>query len=128
MIYAIRAVGTGFIKFGRVDHGLNLDRRLKGLQIGCPFALEVVVTGPGGKDEENKIHNYLIRAGLHHQGEWFKEGPAADDVISHMRVGLRGLLNPMPSSVIELRTINRHRRLGAALALSDKIIKDSEKP
>lgn len=124
MIYAVRAVGTGFIKFGRTGHQLEISRRLSALQIGCPFELVLVATCKGAKTEESSIHAYLIQAGVHHRGEWFKEGEAVEQVLKHMGVGENRLPNMPPANVLELRRRHRHRRLGVVLDYAEKVKKE----
>lgn len=85
MIYAIRAVDTGFVKFGKAK---NPARRLLILQTGSPhkLALEAVVDWKDA--EEGGIHAYLMAKGDHHQGEWFKNSPNVLDIIEAMQKGL----------------------------------------
>jgi hypothetical protein len=84
VIYAIRAVGTKYIKFGLVNE-TNVGRRLSTLQIGCPFELEILAIGAGGLDEEREIHRILTDAGKHHRGEWFTESEETDRFIEWIK-------------------------------------------
>ena len=87
MIYAIRAEGTQFIKFGYVkdEDKKGVAKRISLLQTGSPYKLKAIAWAPGGIDEERKIHYRLKRAGLFARGEWFKDGKEAQQVIWEMR-------------------------------------------
>ena len=63
-LYIIRA--GGFIKIG---HTIDLKRRLKAIQIGCPYELEVLYYGTGEGEREHELHE--AAAQWHHRGEWF---------------------------------------------------------
>jgi hypothetical protein len=84
VIYAIRAVGTGKIKFGFTED-VTINRRLSSLQIGCPVDLEVVVFAPGSPADEYAIHARLVGAGKHARGEWFNESPDTDAVVAELK-------------------------------------------
>lgn len=111
MIYAIRAVGTDHIKFGRAKDVLI---RLSNLQIGCPIELQLEAWCDGGKVEEAWIHWQLYQAGLHHRGEWFKDGPKAQEIIGAMRTN-RLKAEGAPSNVVIIDGMARNRRLAAIL-------------
>lgn len=80
MIYAIEAVGSGFVKFGFA--GKDAGDRLRAMQTGCPHELAVRATAEWPDSVEFRIHQYL--ADVHHRGEWFRIGPEADAVIQAM--------------------------------------------
>lgn len=80
MIYAVRAVGTDFIKIGRTGE-LNARDRLHMLQTGCPFELELIAVGEGGRVEEQRLHLSLRAARAHHMREWFKDCEAVQKAI-----------------------------------------------
>ena len=86
MLYAIRAVGTEFIKFGRAK---NIGRRLKGMDTGCPHELEVLVVADWPDGQEKAIHLYL--ADRWHRLEWFKDGDRPQQVIAWMADKQKGL-------------------------------------
>lgn len=67
MIYAIRAVGTEFIKFGRAE---DVQERLRQHQCSNPHKLELIVAGDWPDEEERKILDYLNPVRV--RGEWFK--------------------------------------------------------
>lgn len=112
MIYAIRAVGTQYIKFGFTDYGIK--KRLETLQIGCPLDLEVLATCYGKRNVETWIHWMLHKAGAHHRGEWFKECKDTAAVIELMKAD--SWLKTDPAKVTAPVEVRRHR-LGRALAL-----------
>lgn len=84
VIYAIRAVGTEYIKFGYTD-GKTYKRRVETLQTGCPYDLEELAMCEGDYREERAIHNRLCAAGAHHRGEWFKDCEEARKIIAEMQ-------------------------------------------
>jgi hypothetical protein len=108
VIYAIRAVGTGKIKFGFTED-VTINRRLSSLQIGCPVDLEVVVFVPGSPEDEYAIHLELM--GSHSRGEWFAEGPETDAVIRR----LKAKANPLEHDQ------SAKGRLGRALSIKRAI-------
>lgn len=71
MIYAIEAVGTGFIKFGRAT---SVGKRLKELEVGCPHELHILAIAEWPDHTEPGIHRFLQAS--HERGEWFR---ASDD-------------------------------------------------
>lgn len=70
MIYAIQAMGTPYIKFGHSTEA-NVNDRLGMLQTGCPFELDLLAVGIGGREEEQRIHLALKAAKRHYSREWF---------------------------------------------------------
>jgi hypothetical protein len=84
VIYAIRAVGTEYIKFGYTAPEL-LRVRLGTLQIGCPFELEMVAYGPGDLTEEQRVHVHLTAAGRHFRGEWFISSPETQEIVDRLK-------------------------------------------
>jgi hypothetical protein len=80
MIYAIRAVGTNLIKFGKAK---NPESRIAVLQTGCPVDLALIAIAEWPDKEEGKIHIYL--AGDHARGEWFRDGDRAQRLLDCMR-------------------------------------------
>ena len=79
MIYAVEALGTGFVKFGVA---VDVRKRIEMLQIGCPFELLVLATCVGGQKEEREIHAKLSSS--KHRGEWFRLDEQANSVIADM--------------------------------------------
>jgi hypothetical protein len=115
VIYAIRAVGTEYVKFG-VTGREDAHRRLKMLQTGSPFELEIVATCEGGALVESYIHERLINAEAHHRGEWFRTTRETDKVIAEMKAGT--LCAPKSLSDSDPFT---HRRLGRMLKHLDQM-------
>lgn len=68
---------TGWIYFVEFHHGgpvkigyaSNMDKRLAGLQVSCPYELNVLHAAPGGHECERAIHLYLEKFSV--RGEWF---------------------------------------------------------
>ncbi|WP_423778692.1 GIY-YIG nuclease family protein, partial [Campylobacter jejuni] len=54
IIYLINAKGTTKYKIGFSE--INVLQRLKGLQTGSPFELELIAQQPGTKETERKLH------------------------------------------------------------------------
>lgn len=80
MIYAIRCVGTPYIKFGYTrDH--SIKSRLDTMQTGNPHDLQPLAFGPGDTKLEQLIHMRLKRANAHHRGEWFVDCAEAQAVM-----------------------------------------------
>ena len=83
MIYAIEALGSGFVKFGYSGAGVN--ERLNTMQTGCPYELVVRAVAEWPSDTEFAIHLHLSEE--HERGEWFRLGPKAQAVIEAMNLG-----------------------------------------
>jgi hypothetical protein len=86
MIYAVRAVGTEFIKFGRAN---NLARRLKELETGCPYELDVLAVADWPDGQESAIHSYLSETRV--KLEWFMDSARAQEVIGFLNDKEHGL-------------------------------------
>lgn len=84
MIYAIRAVGTDYIKFGYSTKGDAAERAAE-MQTGCPFELLPVAWCQGDRSDEHRIHMRLRLAGAHARGEWFVSCPETDKVLWEIR-------------------------------------------
>lgn len=120
MIYAIRAVGTEFVKFGRTD-GLSPKKRLDTMQTGCPYPLELLAVCEGDKATEAFIHMMLRKAGALHRGEWFKWGVDAEAIVGMMKDGSLKIAEAEIAPNAYLRA-PRHKRLGAALELNERLM------
>ena len=90
MIYAIRAVGTEYVKIGISNTSSGADR-ITALQISCPFELSFVAQAEWPDGQERCIHVHLKRTGCHVRGEWFRETGETLLVLEYMRNGKRGL-------------------------------------
>lgn len=89
MIYAIEAIGSGFIKFGKAK---SVGRRLGELDTSCPHELTILAVAdwPDWPDgAETAIHKYLEP--MHAKGEWFKDSQITREVIAWMVNGAAGL-------------------------------------
>ena len=112
MIYAIRAVGTPFVKLG-VSVGIGHKmQRIATLQTGCPFELVLIAQADWPNIEERRIHSRLKRLGLHARGEWFKDEGETNVIIDLLRDGRIGL-----DAWHHRITITPNPRLARALAL-----------
>lgn len=115
MIYAIRAVGTDYIKFGTA---LDVQERLRGLQTGCPLPLELIAACEGDQKTEAWIHWRLVQAKAHHMGEWFKDCAEAKKIIFEM---LADDVKPegVPSDKLTIQRM-RNKRLGKVLDFAQR--------
>lgn len=86
MIYAIEAVGSGFIKFGRAT---SVGKRLKELDTGCPHELNILAVANWPDAMEGAIHRYLQDS--LEKLEWFRDGPEAQRVLECMKDTTAGL-------------------------------------
>ena len=86
MIYAIEAVGSGFIKFGRAK---SVGRRLKELECACPHDLHIVAVADWPDGAETALHLHLRP--VHERGEWFKDSDLTREVLAWMLNGQAGL-------------------------------------
>ena len=86
MIYAIRAVGTKFVKIGRAG---SVGKRLKELDTGCPHELHIEAVADWPDGQETAIHAYLARHS--EKLEWFRDGDSTATVIAWMLEGESGL-------------------------------------
>jgi hypothetical protein len=109
MIYAIRAVGTEYVKIGYTT-GNTLGRRLEGLQTACPYPLEVLATCPGDHKAERSIHLRLFSAKAHHRGEWFRDCEAVRKIIEEMKADAV-VKDESPSDVLKIWNCAVKRRL-----------------
>lgn len=76
MIYAIRAVGTSFVKIGRAA---NVGRRMQELETGCPHELHLEASAPWPDGQETAIHAYLRPHCEKY--EWFRDSDATARVL-----------------------------------------------
>lgn len=86
MIYAIEAVGTGFIKIGKAG---RVGKRLRELECACPHELAILAVADWPDGSEPAIHLYLRSEW--ERGEWFRDGPKIKEVLSWMVNGQAGL-------------------------------------
>lgn len=86
MIYAIHAIGTEYIKFGKAA---SVGKRLRDLSICNPLELEIVAIADWPDEAERSIHKALEQH--NHRGEWFKDSEDTKTVIELMTKKGRGL-------------------------------------
>jgi hypothetical protein len=114
MIYAIRALGTNYIKFGYTN---NVAKRLSTMQTGCPVDLMLLASCSGDRKTEAWLHLRLLRAKAFQRGEWFNDCEEARQIIEEMK---QHALKPELVSSADMALTQRHHRLGAVLALSQR--------
>jgi hypothetical protein len=83
-LYIVQSRITGALKIGRSD---NPPRRLRQLQVGCPYTLRLILRGENLGREEHRVHD-AMRAHRTRwaEGEWFHESGIGDipiDVWGH---------------------------------------------
>jgi hypothetical protein len=86
MIYAIEAVGSGFIKFGRAK---SVGKRLKELETACPYELNILAVVDWPDSAESAVHCYL--APESQRAEWFRDSPIVREMLTWMADGPKGL-------------------------------------
>lgn len=103
MIYAIRAVGTEFIKFGKSK---NVGRRLINLECTCPLELEIMAIANWPDEAEKTVHKVLEQ--YWHKGEWFIDSDTTKLVIKCM----------LKNKLEQLRAMVKNERETSALLAS----------
>lgn len=68
-VYFIHAVGTPFTKVG---WSIKSDFRVRQLQTGCPYELELLRETPCQFEDERELHSILTALGRHERLEWFR--------------------------------------------------------
>jgi hypothetical protein len=70
LVYFIRLGETSLVKVGMTG---NIDQRIRTLQCGSPFELNIEYTIQTGQPRlmESMMHRTLTKMGLHVRGEWF---------------------------------------------------------
>ena len=86
MIYAIRAVGTEFVKIGVAK---SVGNRLEQIETHCPHELHIEAVADWPHEQEAAIHLYLSKS--NQKREWFKDGERTAQVIAWMQGKDRGL-------------------------------------
>jgi hypothetical protein len=80
LIYAIRAIGTQYVKIGRAA---SVGKRLKELDTGCPHELHIEAVGNWDDSRESAIHAYLVD---HCEKlEWFRDSPQTAQIIKWLQ-------------------------------------------
>jgi hypothetical protein len=115
VIYAIRAVGTEFVKIGYCKDA-DASARIATLQTGCPHVLKLAAFGPGDVSLEKRYHKLLKRAGAHERGEWYRNGKAVEMLVWHIRASSEPKTLPQKAIAYELPAYDSTRsRLGRIL-------------
>lgn len=87
------------VKFGTSN---NPAARLKGLQIGCPYHLELIGVIPSRRGTEKLVHRYLHASRIH--GEWFCRTQRTREVIELI---LSGSHDKLLAQIQLRRTVNQ---------------------
>ena len=72
VIYFIRNTKSGYIKIGLAT---NAEARLRALQTGAEYRLELLATEAGGYAREQALHQQFDDLRVRADGEWFRPGP-----------------------------------------------------
>jgi Meiotically Up-regulated Gene 113 (MUG113) protein len=81
--YVIGVRDRGPVKIGfSAEPGL----RLRSLQTGYPFKLEILAQCPGGEETEQRVHKLFQKEKL--RGEWFKRSPRIRTFIDMISCGV----------------------------------------
>ena len=83
-VYFIRC--QGWVKVGFTSESdSKIPARLRHMQTGNPFELELVMTVPGSLVDEKRFHYKLKKVrGI---GEWFSDGPELQEVLARISEG-----------------------------------------
>ena len=107
MIYAIHAVGTPFIKFGRAT---SVGKRLKELETGSPHDLYIVAVADWPDGAEAAVHKYLEPQA--ERREWFRDGERTQQLINWMLSGALEHLQAAITQEVESRVATQlHQRI-----------------
>lgn len=71
----------------KIGYSINVERRLKGLQLACPVVLSVLAICKGGEVTEASYHQRFAAHRLH--GEWFERVPEIVDEIERLNARRR---------------------------------------
>lgn len=74
-------IGRGWLKIGWT--GGSVEKRLRELQIGSPYVLEIVASFPGTQGDEHKLHDTFHKQREH--GEWFRPNDTICDLLEGLR-------------------------------------------
>jgi Meiotically Up-regulated Gene 113 (MUG113) protein len=91
LVYFIQVVGYGPVKIGYSNDPL---RRLQGMQMNCPFKLQILFAIPGGEQLERQLLAEFHAYNIH--GEWFWPVEALMKRIRELELteGSRGFWEP----------------------------------
>lgn len=115
MIYAIRAKGTKFVKFGVAK---DVGKRLMAHQVSCPLELEIIATADWPHTVEAKIHN-LLRP-LCVRGEWFRYEALAVKIVRVMLdgKGADALVEVVESHLVSIPRLDAVTRYAIRMGLT----------
>lgn len=81
LVYFIEAMGCDRIKIGFTASS-SASARVRDLQTGCPFPLQVIATLPGSVATEERIHTRFRKFRVMPNAEWFHASPILRAYIS----------------------------------------------
>lgn len=100
-VYLIHAIGTDYYKIGRTSK--TPEKRMRGMQTGCPHELEVVDSLKTEYAEEKEERLHARYSDKREQGEWFS---LSDEEVTEIREDFRGkrkhnFLQKLEDAIIE---------------------------
>lgn len=92
-VYFIRGRGTNIVKIGWTDG--DPGRRLKALQTGTAFSLQLMASRPGTQADEKALHDRFAADRVN--GEWFRMSPglAAEVALSDHGFARLAAMDPL---------------------------------
>lgn len=100
MIYVLRTRSAPFLKIGFTDN--SISDRIKSIQTGCPFSLDLIHVEQGDLASEKEIHKRLARHKVN--GEWFE--------LCEKTLGIFGLNDQSPAlDPLTIDTIPSRRQM-----------------
>lgn len=81
LIYFVRVKPDGPIKIG-VTGDTTPETRIVGIQVGCPWEIELIGSVPGEWSDEQRLHQRLSAYRL--RGEWFSPHEKVLEAIAHV--------------------------------------------
>jgi T5orf172 domain len=79
-VYFIQEENRGYIKIGSAE---NVEKRLKGLQVGNPDKLKILHKTSGGQNLELFLHKKFKE--YHIRGEWFRDSEEIINYIDYLK-------------------------------------------
>jgi hypothetical protein len=79
-VYFVQVGFDGPIKIGVA---VDMDKRMRQLQAGCPYTLFLLAIMPGGREQERELHDRFALYWMHH--EWFEPVAPIYDYVELIR-------------------------------------------
>lgn len=104
MIYILRTKNTepSYLKVGYTKREIN--KRIKAIQTGCPFELELVDIRQGSQEKEQALHVELSKHRTKLKGEWYADSVEVRGLLG-IHAAIRKERKVMGDREIEIRKI-----------------------